>query len=240
MDRKEIYDFLPNEIKNIKLTEDEQELIGIMYLKIKTDSSYFSTVEETNPFKITRNINHLVDMGLINKKYDEQNDEVSYKLSLLGFAVCDIIEENPDKLFDIYSADEYEILQLMANKYFGFSLEKEYYTSSVSIIPAEKTFRFLTSNKEYILESHEDCEHAALFNSDLYAFVTRNLPNEFIETYKKETENEEYLKRKSLARVNNYPFEKVEDTYFRASKKGRIFATYFISHCAELRNYLKK
>lgn len=240
------YPFLPAELINLKLSKSEQALLGNMYLRIKTNNSYVAIVEEQNPFVITSNVNNLVKMGLIEKKINEFTNELQYVLSALGISVCEVIEKNPEQLFDIQKADNKDILHIMASKYFGFGFEAKQYTMSRKYVPAERCFDFLSSDKQFIYEEYEDCDHKKLLNTELYEFVTNALPSEFYEIQCVESQNEDYLRRKEIIngireRGNtDVDLDKLCDKYIRPSKKGTAFAKYFANNCNEFQYLISK
>lgn len=232
------YKFLPFDIFDLKLSEEEQMLMGNMYLKLKINSSYITVIEETNPFKLTRIVNRLVDVGLLLKKI--KDDDISYQITPLGISVCETIEKHPDDLFDIQKIDNYSLLKILGSKYDGFNFDRKEYTKNIKYTPIEKAFKFLLSDNKYIYLRYEDLENRQYINTELYNFIKSSLPDEYVNIYKVESTNEAYLRKKELLKekninINDVVFDYSYDIYIEPSKKGKEFAKYYKENCLEIK-----
>lgn len=239
------YPFLPFDIFDLKLTRDEQEMLGNMYLKLKTNGSYVTVLEEQNPFLISKNINRLIKFGLINKKINDETDEISFYISPFGLSICEVIEKNPESLFDIQEIDSYSLLKIMSYKYKGFAFKPENYKNQINYTPIFKSFEFLLSDKKYSYMIYENLKNKNYINTELVEFVKLALPEEFYSFTKIESTNETYMRKKAIAeesgvKIEDTPFNRLYDIYVEPSQMGKEFAEFFRDNCTEINYILKK
>lgn len=139
-EQEKVYTFMPQEMFDFKLTKEEQEVLGVLYLRYMGTDTKLMKGLSYNPFVMSNILDSFLDKNLIylkrkdNRSYSSSNEEYVYgSLSKLGLTVCEIIKKNPDKTFNIKYLDFinvyelFEYFDLENHKYMQQKDDKRYY-----------------------------------------------------------------------------------------------------------------
>lgn len=197
--KENIYPFMPVEMFDFKLTKEEQEFLGVLYLRDRETDGVFIKQSCHNPYVTSNILDRLVEKKLIHlyskERESKYSDEVNKygNITELGITVSKIIKKNPESLFDakyLEFSDMYELF-----KY--FDLEK-------------KIYRGTTDNKEHFYNILKEEKHQCLYKcvnyrnseyciDDKYTLdeFEKYVLNDYYTLADMEATDEEYLKEKS-------------------------------------------
>lgn len=118
-EQEKVYAFMPQEMFDFKLTKEEQEVLGILYLRYMGAYTKLMKGLSYNPFVMSNILDSLLDKNLIylrrkdNRSYSSSKEEYLYgSLSELGLTVCEIIKKNPNRAFNIKYLDFVDVYEL--------------------------------------------------------------------------------------------------------------------------------
>lgn len=197
--QEKIYPFMPKEMFDFKLTKEEQEVLGILYLRYMGTDAKLMRGLSYNPFVMSNILDSLLDKNLIhlrrkdNRSYSSSDEEYIYgSLTKLGLTVCEIIKKNPDRIFNIRYLDFIDVYELFEyfdlenNKYMQRKDDKKYY---YDILKEEKhrCRRDRYDEKYYIDEDKK-------ISFDKFQ---KYIPEKYYKFIEMENDNAEYLSKKA-------------------------------------------
>lgn len=198
-EQEKVYPFMPQEMFDFKLTKEEQEVLGVLYLRyMRTDTKLMRGLSY-NPFVMSNILDSLLDKQLMhlrrkdNRSYSSSDEEYIYgSLSNLGLTVCEIIKKNPDKIFNIRYldfVDVYELFQyfdLENNKYMQRKDDKKYYYDIL------KEDKYRCGYDSYYKRYYFDKEKKYSFDE-----FQKYVPEEYYKFVEMENDDVEYLAQKA-------------------------------------------
>ncbi|WP_294379100.1 helix-turn-helix transcriptional regulator [uncultured Clostridium sp.] len=196
-EQEKVYSFMPQKMFDFKLTKEEQEVLGVLYLRYMGTDTKLMKGLSYNPFVMSNILDSLVDKKLMetnNRSYSssQQKEYVYGSLSELGLTVCEIIKKNPDKIFNIRYlefVDVYELFEyfdLENHKYMQQKDDKKYY---YDILKKEKhKCNYYSYHKEYYIDE------ARRISFDTFQ---KYVPEEYYKFIEMENDDTEYLTKKA-------------------------------------------
>ncbi len=257
-EQEKVYSFMPQEMFDFKLTKEEQEVLGVLYLRYMGTDTKLMKGLSYNPFVMSNILDSLLDKNLIrlrrkdNHSYSSSNEEYVYgSLSELGLTVCGIVKKNPDKTFNIKYLefiDVYELFEyfdLENHKYMQQKEDKRYY---YNILKEEKhRCNYDSYYKRCYLDKekkHSFDEFKKYVSEEYYKFIEmENDDTEYLtkkaeykekKKYYDEHKNDiEMLKSLTKDREVQYleepKFEVITSNFIVPTKIGREFGDYIKS-----------
>lgn len=196
--KENIYTFLPVEMFDFKLTNEEQEFLGALYLRNRETDEVFIKQCCHNPYATSNILDSLAEKKLIhfNSKYrysKSSDEEDKYGgITKLGITVSKIIKKNPENLFDVKYLEFKDIYELfkyfdIQNKVFKEEVDdKDYFYKILKEEKHQCIYKYVNyGNSEYCIDNkHTLDEFEKYVLSNYYTIVDI------------ECEDEEYLKQK--------------------------------------------
>lgn len=196
--KENIYPFMPVEMFDFKLTNEEQEFLGALYLRNRETDGVFIKQFCHNPYVTSNILDSLAEKKLIHlnskDRYAKSSDEKNKygNITELGMEFSKIIKKNPENLFDAKYLEFSDVYKLFEY----FDLEK-------------KIYREITDNKHHFYNILKEEKHQCIYkyvnysNSE-YCIDNKHTLDEFKEYVLSnyytivdiECEDEEYLKQK--------------------------------------------
>ena len=105
--KENIYTFLPVEMFDFKLTTEEQEFLGALYLRNRETDEIFIKKFSCNPYVASNILDSLAEKKLIHlnskDRYSKSSDEEDKygNITKLGITVSKIIKKNSESLFNV-------------------------------------------------------------------------------------------------------------------------------------------
>lgn len=140
-EQEKVYTFMPLEMFDFKLNKEEQEVLGVLYLRYMGTDTKLMRGLAYNPFVMSNILDGLVDKKLVylmeknSRSYSssQQKEYIYGSLTNLGLTVCEIIKKSPDKIFNIRYLDFIDVYKLFEyfdlenHKYMQQKDNKRYY-----------------------------------------------------------------------------------------------------------------
>lgn len=255
-EQEKVYTFMPLEMFDFKLNKEEQEVLGVLYLRYMGTDTKLMRGLAYNPFVMSNILDGLVDKKLVylmeknSRSYSssQQKEYIYGSLTNLGLTVCEIIKKSPDKIFniryldfiDVYKLFEYfdlenhKYMQQKDNKRYYYDILKEEkhicnYDSYYEryYFDKEKKHSF-DEFKKYVLEEYY--KFIEMENDDT-EYLTKKAEYKEKKKYYDEHKNDiEMLKSLTKDRDIQYleepKFEMITSNFIVPTKLGREFGDY--------------
>ncbi|MDK2828153.1 MAG: Helix-turn-helix domain [Clostridium butyricum] len=256
--QEKVYPFMPHEMFDFKLTKEEQEVLGVLYLRYMGTDAKLMRGLSYNPFVMSNILDSLLYKNLIhlrrkdNRSYSSSNEEYVYgSLSELGLTVCEIIKKNPDRIFNIRYLDFIDVYELFEyfdlenNKYMQRKDDKKYYYD----ILKEEKYRcsydsyykryYFDKEKKYSVDEFQKYVSEKYYKfiemeNDDGEYLTKKAEYKQKKKYYDEHKNDiEMLKSLTKDRDIQYleepKFEMITSNFIVPTKLGREFGDYIKS-----------
>lgn len=197
--KENIYPFIPVEMFDFKLTNEEQEFLGVLYLRNRHTDRSFIKKFSYNPYITTNILDSLVEKNLIclnsEHSYSKSSDEEDKygDITRLGITVSKIIKKNPENLFDVKYLEFSDIYELF--KY--FDLEKKIYRKITD--NKHHFYNMLKEEKHQCIDTYVSYKNSQNYIDDKYTLAEfeKYVLNDYYTLADMEATDEEYLKEKS-------------------------------------------
>lgn len=199
-EQEKVYVFMPLEMFDFKLNKEEQEVLGVLYLRYMGTDAKLMRGLSYNPFVMSNILDGLVDKKLVylmeknSRSYSssQQKEYIYGSLTNLGLTVCEIIKKSPDKIFNIRYLDFIDVYKLFEyfdlenHKYMQQKDNKRYY---YDILKEEK---HICNYDSYYERYYFDKEKKHSFD-ELKKYVLE----EYYKFIEMENDDTEYLTKKA-------------------------------------------
>lgn len=196
-------DNMVNQIKMMKLTADEQELLGLEELYSVTynmDGVYKFKVTETGslptlPYEYVRRVGAFHIMNLSDSLHKKIGEHRNYVIAQ--------IKTNPEKLFDVFKCSAVQLLHLCDDikiNYYSNSADRAYNwgTELRNILKLLECIAD-ADNSLVIAEANKDCWPSCWKERDNYSSFAKSIEShseQWMKIVEKESENPDYLEAK--------------------------------------------
>lgn len=198
-EQERVYSFMPQEMFDFKLTKEEQEVLGVLYLRYMGTDTKLMKGLSYNPFVMSNILDSLLDKNLIhlkrkdNRSYSSSNEEYVYgSLSKLGLTVCEIIKKNPDNIFNIRYlefVDVYELFEYFDLENHTYMQQKDNKRYYYDILKEEKhRCSYYRYDKKYYIDKDE---------KNSFDEFQKYVPEEYYKFIEMENDDTEYLTKKA-------------------------------------------